>query len=499
VYILGDSISAQIPSVSSLKTAKSRAMSLTRLHSDPISALNIMKCCTTYSSTIRNIGHNGFYVHFWSNLQIQIYKESYSKLSIPTISFDATGGCCKKIQRPEGNKSSHLFLYEGVMNVDGKTFTVLSMISEQHDTLSIYMWLTRWLRCGVKTPKMVISDQSLAIMSALVQSFTQYKSLQEYLEICFKFTLNKINKNKIPSCYIRNDINHFVNLISKWTPLKKSKFPRTKQLFVRSMTLLVYCKSMDEAKKILEAIFKIALSKYDGPLLVPTVYEKDTPCAISKRYLQTLISNKSSYLQEFDDLIDENNIISENNVNKEIEDNEDICEDFVGSFENWASLIADDCRSKIDKIEGEFDNAQYTPELIPLVIKCMKLYPCWSGIMTKWFGYGEATVSSSRVESNFNQIKNRVFKTENLPIRVDDFVQKLINYYKGDNLLLQNTELLTKKSVNDEETHTGTDVDDDVHMDIQIETDNVNNFEIHTETDIEGNEETHTDTCINEN
>lgn len=158
VYILGDSMSAQIPSISSLKTAKSRAL---------ISALNIMKCSTTYSSTIRSIGHNGFNVHFWSNLQLKIYKECYSKASIPCISFDATGGCCKRIKRPEGNQSSYLFLYEGVMNIDSKTFTVLSMISEQHDTLSIYIWLTRWLRCGIKAPKMAISDQSLAIMSAL--------------------------------------------------------------------------------------------------------------------------------------------------------------------------------------------------------------------------------------------------------------------------------------------------------------------------------------------
>jgi len=61
-------------------------------------------------------------------------------VSIPSISFDATGGCCKKIQRPEGIQSIHLFLYEGVMNIDGKSFTVLSMISEQHDTLSIYTY-----------------------------------------------------------------------------------------------------------------------------------------------------------------------------------------------------------------------------------------------------------------------------------------------------------------------------------------------------------------------
>lgn len=185
-------------------------------------------------------------------MQLQIYKECYSKVSIPCISFDATGGCCKRIKRPEGNQSNHLFLYEGIMNIDSKTFTVLSMISEQHDTLSIYIWSTRWLRCGIKAPKMVISDQSLAIMPALVQSFTQYKSLQEYLEVCFKFAVNKNeNKNKIPSCYIRNDINHFFSLIAKWNPLKQCKFTRTKQLFIRSMTLLIYCTSMKEAKKIL--------------------------------------------------------------------------------------------------------------------------------------------------------------------------------------------------------------------------------------------------------
>lgn len=42
-----------------------------------------------------------------------------------------------------------------------------------------------------------------------------------------------------------------------------------------------------------------------------------------------------------------------------------------------------------------------------------------------------------------------MFKTKNLPIKVDDFVQKLIHYYKGDNFLIQNTEFLTKKSIND--------------------------------------------------
>jgi len=39
--------------------------------------------------------------------------------------------------------SSALFLTEGVMEVDGKTFIVYSMISEKHDTLSICMLANR--------------------------------------------------------------------------------------------------------------------------------------------------------------------------------------------------------------------------------------------------------------------------------------------------------------------------------------------------------------------
>jgi len=288
LYILGDKIPAQIPSLISLRTAKSRANSLARLHHDPVIVLNIMKYNSTFCSTIRDIGYDGFFVHFWINLQLRIYKECYSKLEIPTISIDATGGCCRKIKIPDNNMSRDLFPYEGVMEVDGKTFTVCSMISEKHDTLSIYTWLKRWIKCSVRPPKMVISDQSLALMSAIVQSFTQYNSLEEYLKICFKLVMNVeiINETDIPLYFVRNDISHFVKLISQWSPLKKSKFPRTRQLFIRSIMLLLYCSSMKETKQILEAIFKIALSQYDGLCLGMT---EEILCAKSKKYLQSLI------------------------------------------------------------------------------------------------------------------------------------------------------------------------------------------------------------------
>jgi len=128
---------------------------------------------------------------------------------------------------------------------------------------------------------------------------------------------------------------------------------------------------------------------------------------------------------------------------------------------NWALLIANNSKLEVETIEGEYNNAQYIPELVPLIVKAMKLYPCWSGIMRNSFGYGDATVSSSRVECNFNQIKNRVFEEDNLPIRVVDFVEKLISYYRGDNLLLQNSKSLTTTSGPINEGYTESNVRED--------------------------------------
>lgn len=50
---------------------------------------------------------------------------------------------------------------------------------------------------------------------------------------------------------------------------------------------------------------------------------------------------------------------------------------------------------------GNSINPLYLPELIPYVIKGMKLMPLWSGIMIPIFGYGNKTASLAAVESSF--------------------------------------------------------------------------------------------------
>jgi len=102
-------------------------------------------------------------------------------------------------------------------------------------------------------------------MSALTQTFTQYKSPEQYLQVCFSIVVLK-KEEELPTCFIRNDVNHFVHRLSQWKEVKDSKFVRTKGLIIRGMGLLILCTCIYAAEQILEAIFTIILSKFDGPI-----------------------------------------------------------------------------------------------------------------------------------------------------------------------------------------------------------------------------------------
>ncbi|KAF0746224.1 NOF-FB transposable element protein [Aphis craccivora] len=224
------------------------------------------------------------------------------------------------------------------------------------------------------------------------------------------------NKNRLIPLSNLDDESNDVNTdvidmdIVELKPLKNSRYQRTKQLFVRSIAFLITCNSMKNAEQILEAIFIVAMSKYDGQI----VSNVDT----LKQDTQFKNSNEKQTL-EFDSL-----------------DSFDV----LNSFKDWSKLLALKCKEKIGDVEGEFDNAQFVPEIVPIIINTMKLFPCWSNIMINVFRYGDNIASSSRIESNFNNIKNRVLKNDNLPMRVDDFVEWLVEFYRGDHLILQTKE-----------------------------------------------------------
>lgn len=86
-----------------------------------------MKRNEMYKYPMTDIGLNTFLIHFWSNFQLQIYKNNYQKTTVPTICFDATEGCCEKNKRNDEVIRGSIFLYEGVVNIKNQTFTLLSI------------------------------------------------------------------------------------------------------------------------------------------------------------------------------------------------------------------------------------------------------------------------------------------------------------------------------------------------------------------------------------
>lgn len=69
------------------------------------------------------------------------------------------------------------------MEINNKNVSIFSMLSEMHDNLSISVWLNRWLRCIVSSPKYIVSDQLNVLISRLVQAFTQYILLLRWKNI----------------------------------------------------------------------------------------------------------------------------------------------------------------------------------------------------------------------------------------------------------------------------------------------------------------------------
>lgn len=115
-------------------------------------------------------------------------------------------------------------------------------------------------------------------MSGLTQAFTQFNLLESYLTVCFKLIVQK-EVLEIPTCFLRNDVNHFIKLVTQWSPVKNSKYPSTKQIITRAMGLLVVCTSIEEAEPILESLFIIILSKFDGNMNNSDTF---TPCYTAK-------------------------------------------------------------------------------------------------------------------------------------------------------------------------------------------------------------------------
>lgn len=100
-------------------------------------------------------------------------------------------------------------------------------------------------------------DQSLALMSATVKSFTQYSSLSMYLEVCSSWILGR-ESCSLPTIMLRNDYNHVMKLLSSWPEFETSTY-RIQKNYLRSMALVIQSNDYEDIKSLLKYIFIVAL------------------------------------------------------------------------------------------------------------------------------------------------------------------------------------------------------------------------------------------------
>lgn len=108
-------------------------------------------------------------------------------------------------------------------------------------------------------------------------------------------------------------------------------------------------------------------------------------------------------------------------------------ENFDNPFITWANSIYDESKNLIQ--EGSTINPFYLPSLVPIIIKCLKHVPLWSGVIIPIFGYGDEIASSAAVESSFKKLKTVTFKHIELPTTIDIFLENHIMLLKGTSLL----------------------------------------------------------------
>lgn len=73
----------------------------------------------------------------------------------------------------------------------------------------------------------------------------------------------KGSNQKVPACYIRIDIAHFVKAVTKWKSLNHVA-NKVKEFYIRSVCLLVLATDINQIEELLFKIMIVALTEMEG-------------------------------------------------------------------------------------------------------------------------------------------------------------------------------------------------------------------------------------------
>lgn len=183
-----------LPSGNALRILKHRSLEAKKRHVDVLTALSLMREEEDFKDVIRGIGIYPFFIHYHCSEQLYIYRNYCRDVKYPKLIIDATGSVVKKFKKFGIEKTKNIYLYEALAfdTIHQHGFTVSNMLSEKHNNATIFTWLSEWLNCNVQSPKETVCDMSLALLSAITHCFTQYSSLNDYIQVCADLTIKEL-------------------------------------------------------------------------------------------------------------------------------------------------------------------------------------------------------------------------------------------------------------------------------------------------------------------
>lgn len=292
------------------------------------------------------------------------------------------------------------------------------MISTAQNTNAILYWLNEFIRVSrthkknFSFPKEVITDFDRALMGAVVKAFTGQDSLVDYLSICFDLLQNK--KHKLPRSLIRLDICHFMNVVAKWKFW--SNYPaRVKEFYMRSIALLRNQKTLKGIESHAKAIFITALNTNIGPDSSSENSRKFLTASIrgtklDDEYFNSHGKDSDLYLEDGSD--DEQ--LSNSNIFLYVKNIYSSCEEMISVEEETSNVNGYLCTHAAKKFKS----------LLPY-------FPLFSEVMPPIFKYGSDRPTSAFVESEFNDLKNRILKDYSMPMRADYFICHHLSSFSG--------------------------------------------------------------------
>lgn len=257
----GDPIPPTLYNTTVLRKVKQQELDrrLELKHSDPILNLNLSKY-ESLAGIVRNIGLDPFFCMYWTEEQKLLYNTTYQNLN-SFLTVDATGSFAKKLKLVNKEKSPHVYLYQCVLVTETNSTPVFQMVSTKQDATIITYFFLSILADGALSPRIVVIDFSKALLMAISKAFANCSDTRDYLQVLYNIIILE-KKEKLPNCYIRLDISHFINIVAKWDCLR-GKVPKVRQFYLRSIGHVYKMRNVQDVKAIL-TIMIVALSEDIG-------------------------------------------------------------------------------------------------------------------------------------------------------------------------------------------------------------------------------------------